>query len=120
MESVSEAGKSRTSVDEQAGYPPGSGETGASKEGGSSGSALWGELERAWNIGPETGEEERNLEKLRAKHCKERKKGVKVEERRASRPDLGCPFKTQDTHWRKGHPDGGSFALWQYERRRHS
>ena len=102
------------------GYPPGLDETGTSKEGGSSGGASWGELERAWNIDSETGEGERNLEKLRAKQRKERKKGEMVEERRAAVPDLGFSFKTQETQRQKGQPDGRSFALWQYERCRRS
>ena len=96
VDSGSETGKSRTSVDEQVGYPPGLDEAGPGKEGRSSGSASWSELERAWNLDSETGEEERNLEKLWAKHCNERKKKEKVEERRASCPELGSSFKAPE------------------------
>lgn len=59
VDSGSEAEKRRAIADDQAGYQPSLNDVRTSKDGKSSGSASWGDLEKAWNLDPEVGDEEK-------------------------------------------------------------
>ena len=100
-ESGSETERSRTSVDHQTGCPPSPLNKVASNDGRSSGSASWGELENAWNLGDENGEDDHVLEKLWEKHCQERRAETKTKERRGSCPELGVSFSNPEVTARK-------------------
>ena len=90
IEEESDTGKIRASLDGIAGQKPSRLDAETSREGRSSGSVSWDDLEKAWNIDPNPIQEEGNLEFLRTKHCKERKARGETGERRAS--CLNSPF----------------------------
>ena len=94
--SGSETEQSRSSLEHQAGAPPSGPDHVSSRDERSSGSASWDELEKAWNLDADIGDDEYNLEKLWTKHCNERKKSEKPDERRSPCPNLSFSFANQE------------------------
>ena len=74
--------------------PPSHKGDGASKEERSSGVAAWGELREAWGLDSKNQQGVRELDRLRAKHCGERKRMERTDARRPSSPDRTQSFST--------------------------